>query len=358
MKVSVISGKELTLAHVERWRQIQATDLDLASPYFCPEFTQAVATVRGDVFVGIIEENGNIVAFFPFQRKSFGLGKPVGGMLSDFHGVIGEPAFSWDKDELLKCCRLTSWKYHYLLTKQTAFSRTQVSESDSHYIDLSNGFQAYIEVLENRGSKIIKDNAYKKRKLAKDIGPVRFVAHDPSPEILTTLFKWKSQQYNKSGLTDVFGFSWTQELLLKILSMQSPTFSGMLSCLHAGDELIAIHMGMRSQWSWNWWFPRHNNFYNSYSPGIMLRLFAAEHAAELGLKRLDLGKGDETTYKPVLSSGVIPVSIGSSSVPCFITSCFSCLEQIENQARHSPLRSILRFPGRLILTQKSKSRFN
>ena len=357
MKITVISGNELTESHILRWREIQATDIDFVSPYFCPEFTQAVASIRDDVFIAIIEDNGSIVAFFPFQRKRFGIGMPVGGMLSDFHGIICEPGFSWSKDDLLKECGLVRWKYHYLLSKQTEFSISEYSHAGSHYIDLSDGFQGYIDALQARGTKIIKDNAYKKRKLERDFGPVRFIAHDTTPGILSTLFEWKSKQYKAGGLTDVFGFEWTRKLLSHIYTMKSDFFSGMLSCLYAGDNLIAIHMGMRSKWSWNWWFPRHDNAYKSYSPGIMLRLFAAEHADELGLKRLDLGKGDDSTYKPTLSTGTIPVSIGFSDVPSLTTSLLCAAECIEDYARRSPFRSILKIPGRIVLSAKRKGNF-
>lgn len=358
MKISLVRGGELDASLIEAWRRMQEKDPDLASPYFCPEFTQAVSAVRDDVFVGVIEADGRIAGFFPFQRSRFGIGLPVGGKLSDFHGVICEPDFSWSAEELMKGCGLVSWRYHYVLSKQTPFSRTQTAEAGSHFIDLTKGFQGYVEKLESRGSKLIKDNAYKKRKLERDKGSVRFVPHDASSGVLDTLFEWKSKQYNASGLIDVFSFPWSRDLLSVIKDMQGPTFSGMLSCIYAGDSLIAIHMGMRSRWVWNWWFPRHDSDYHSYSPGIMLRIFAAEHAAEMGLSRLDLGKGDETTYKPALSSGTIPVSVGSVEIPCLTTSIIACASRLESFARASPLRSILRMPGRLILGKRRKSMYS
>jgi CelD/BcsL family acetyltransferase involved in cellulose biosynthesis len=355
MRVSVISGRELDPALVDRWRELQAADFDLASPYFCPEFTQTVAAVRNDVYVGVIEADGCVAGFFPFQRRAFGLGKPVGGQLSDFHGVVCGPGFAFEKDDLLRQCGLSSWKYHYLLTKQVPLSASQAGQGGSHYIDLSEGFQAYVKRLEARGSKLIKDNAYKRRKLERDAGPVRFVEHDSSPGILETLFDWKSKQYNKSGLTDVFAFDWTRELLSRIAATRTPSFSGMLSCLYAGDRLVAVHMGMRSRWSWNWWFPRHDNDFFSYSPGIMLRLFAAERAAELGLVRVDLGKGGESTYKPMLSTGAIQVSVGYAEVPGLVSAIRGCAEAMEGAIRKTPLKRILRIPGRLILAKKTKS---
>jgi CelD/BcsL family acetyltransferase involved in cellulose biosynthesis len=358
MRITVVKTEELSEAELSRWREIQASDLDLASPYFCPEFIQAVSAVRSDVLVGVVEDESRIVGFFPFQRRRFGQAVPVGGMLSDFHGLICEPGYSWSITDLFKGCGINSYKYHYLLTKQTAFSTTEISHADSHYMDLSKGFKGYVDALEARGSKIIKDNAYKTRKLGRDFGPVRFVPNDPSPGILNTLFEWKSRQYVKGGLTDVFSFSWTRELLERICSIQSPGFSGMLSALYTGDKVISIHMGMRSSRSWNWWFPRHDTDFNLYSPGIMTRLFAAEHAAEIGLLRMDLGKGDADSYKPTLSTGAIPVSVGTADIPCLATTMRRCMEQMETKARKSPLVWLIRVPGHVIKRLQVKSRYH
>ena len=55
---------------------------------FGPEFTQAVAAVRGDVEVGVLEERGEPVGFFPFQRSRRNVARPVGGKMSDFQGLI------------------------------------------------------------------------------------------------------------------------------------------------------------------------------------------------------------------------------------------------------------------------------
>ena len=91
MKVHVIRPDDLDSAHAALWSQWQQEDPALASPYLCREFVQAVAAVRRDVFVGVIEQDGRVAGFFPFQRSRFGFGRPVGAMLSDVHGIIAAP---------------------------------------------------------------------------------------------------------------------------------------------------------------------------------------------------------------------------------------------------------------------------
>ncbi len=68
MDVTVIPGRDLDAELVRAWTELQVANPDLASPYFAPEFTQAVAAVRDDVEVAVVEERGQIVAFFPFHR--------------------------------------------------------------------------------------------------------------------------------------------------------------------------------------------------------------------------------------------------------------------------------------------------
>jgi hypothetical protein len=54
----------------------------LVSPYLSPEFTQLMAAVRDDVFVAVLEQQGEAVGYFPYQRGALRIGKPVGGVMS------------------------------------------------------------------------------------------------------------------------------------------------------------------------------------------------------------------------------------------------------------------------------------
>ena len=51
----VIAAHELDAGLVAAWRSIQEREPRFESPYFCPEFTQAVGTVRDDVRVVVID---------------------------------------------------------------------------------------------------------------------------------------------------------------------------------------------------------------------------------------------------------------------------------------------------------------
>lgn len=357
MRVQIVRPSELGHAECARWRELQQKDPELASPYFCPEFTQAVGLVRKDVFVAVLDDGGRACGFFPFQRSRLGAGSPVGGPLSDFHGLIVERATQWDAATLMRACRLRSFGFHYLLASQNVFQKGYTEVADSHFMDLSNGFEGYLATLQQRSSHLMKEVRAKRRRLAQDFREVRFVHHSPDFDELRRLLDWKRRQYVRSGLVNVFQFAWTGELLERIHSIQTPWFAGMLSILYFGDEVAAVHMGMRSAEVWNWWFPRHDERYDKYSPGILLRIGAAEAAEGLGIRRIDLGKGGAETYKPRLRSGGIPVAEGRLETEGCITTLHRTRRKAETWIRRSPLLPLVRWPGRILKRMERAARF-
>ena len=173
MDVKLVRPAELTVEQLSIWSQLQRADKAVDSPYFRPEFTLAVSSVRDDVEVAVLYEGSEIVGFFPFQRKQFNVGKPVGGRLSDFQGVIVRKDLVWSVDDLMRGCRLTAWDFDHLITSQEAFSPHHWLTDDSPYLDLSNGFDAYVAEIHRTKSKQIKNVLRKSRKAEREIGPLR-----------------------------------------------------------------------------------------------------------------------------------------------------------------------------------------
>lgn len=356
MKITVIRGSEVGPDLADAWARIQQGRFELASPYLCPEFTQSVAAVRADVFVAVLEEANRPVGFFPFQRGRMGMGKAVGGPLCDFQGVIARPEAQWSVAELLKACRLNTFEFTHLPLAQAPFRPYCLSVAESHFIDLSEGFAGYQAYLKAQGSGLLKEVRAKRRRLA-GYGDVQFEPHTREVGVLQQLMSWKSRQYQRSGLVDVFRFGWVRELLERIHATQTGRFSGMLSALRVGGRLVAAHMGMRSPTVWNWWFPRHDEQFAKCSPGILLRIYVAEAAPAFGVTRVDLGLGDESTYKPRLRSGGIPLAAGRVERPC-LASALRCLRrETEAWVRQSPLLPLVRAPGRLLTRWERRWRF-
>src|SRR5258705_12327604 len=121
MDVSVISAHDLDADLIHAWKHLQSSNPELASPYFAPEFTQAVAAVPNEVEIAVMGEDGRPIGFFPYQRGARDVAEPVGGILSDYQGIICAPGFDCDPLQLLKSCRLKAWDFDHLLASQSCF---------------------------------------------------------------------------------------------------------------------------------------------------------------------------------------------------------------------------------------------
>ena len=121
MDVEVLSARSLRPTLCEVWTKLQLSNPDLTSPFFAPEFTMAVAAIRDSVEVAVIKVGNQIVAIFPFQRRTASLAASVAGVLSDYHGLICEPGFNCDLRELLRKCRLAGFDFDHVPASQGWF---------------------------------------------------------------------------------------------------------------------------------------------------------------------------------------------------------------------------------------------
>jgi CelD/BcsL family acetyltransferase involved in cellulose biosynthesis len=234
--------------------------------------------------------------------------------VSDYQGLICRSGFICDPRELLKACGLVAWDFDRLLASQSCFAPYHRLCELSARIDLSNGYDAYVEHRQAAGTHQIKKCEYMMRRLAREVGPLRFVWHCRDPEPLAQVLAWKSGQYRQSGWADLFATDWGRALIRRIHKVQGSGFAGMLSLLYAGPRLVAGHFGMRSSTVWHYWFPAYDRQFARYSPGIILLLKMAEAAEGLGLRCIDIGTG-MTLYKRRLMNASIPVAEGSIERP-------------------------------------------
>lgn len=346
LTVRVIRYEELTETERAQWTDWHQADPLLWSPYFHPAFTEAVAAVRGDVSIAVLEDDDGLAGFFPFQRNGLGFGRPVGGRLSDFHGLIAQPGLSLAPEWLLEKCGLASWNFTHLPTAQTSFRPYLTTAGASRYLDLSDGFEAYVEERKGAGSNTLRQTQRKERKMEREIGPLRLVYRSADPALLDLLFRWKSEQYRRTGLRDVFAFDWTKNLLRQLLQKQSRDFEGMLSALFVGETPVALHFGMASRHALHYWFPVYDPRFRKYSPGSILLLELARQAAEEGKERADLGRGDDS-FKVSFGSGSIEVASGAVDTGSLLRSVRQCWTRTRGWLKTSPFGAPARLTARL-----------
>lgn len=305
MKTTVCLPRELGSVELDRWRAIRSGRPDFDNPFLSPGFTLAVGRARPEARVAVVEESDRIVAFFPFEGRSFGLGVPIGAGLSDCQAIMCEPEIELDVHELLAQCGLAAWRFDHLVAAERAVVGPSATECTSPIIDLSAGWEAYLAG-EGRHSRTLFQ---KERKLAREIGPVRFGFAVSDDDALGRLMAWKSEQYRRTGRPDRFSRRSNVQLVRELAKTSEPDLSGTLMTLHAGDRLVAVEFSLRSETTLASWFPSHDCEFSRYSPGSILKLRAIEAAGIAGLRRIDLGKGDEE-YKQRLKTGDLRVCEG------------------------------------------------
>jgi CelD/BcsL family acetyltransferase involved in cellulose biosynthesis len=302
----VVDAAAMSPALVEAWARVQESEPELASPFLRPEFTLAVASLRSDVRVGVIELDGSPAGFLPFVRRLGGVGAPVASMVSDCQAVIVGRDVRWTADEVLTGCGLCGMEFNHLLTCQQPWRPFHGRVADSPLIDLRAGYEAYRKERRDAGSEQIRKVEGLARKLEREVGPLRFEASSGDPSHLQWLVERKRAQCDAKGRNDAMSTPLVRALLDRLLTTREPAFAGMLSCLWAGERLVAAHMGMRSRTRWHYWFPCYEESLAKYSPGIILLLRMAEVAPSLGLDSIDMGKGD-APYKQRLMNASSPV---------------------------------------------------
>ena len=305
----MISPRELTSDEKDAWHKVLQQNSHFDSPFFHPDFTMAVAAVRTDTEIAVLEKGNKAVGFFTFQRDWAGIGRPIGRPFSDLQAVVTEDS-TWSAEGLVRDCKLKAWDFDSLLTWQRNFAPYFTTTRPYFQIDVSGGYEAYQARRHAMGSHHIKALNRTLRRMERDLGPVRFEPKSRDKDVLKTLLKWKSDQYRRSFFKDTLRMPWVVNMLNRIHDTQGKDFAGILSALYVGDRLVAAHLGLCSRRVWHWWLPSYDLAFSYYSPGQILQLQMIQSAEEMGIERID----DDPN--PFFRTGSVPVAEGSVELPC------------------------------------------
>jgi CelD/BcsL family acetyltransferase involved in cellulose biosynthesis len=316
MTFDIVSPASLGSSELARWAELQQQPV-YRSPFFRPEFSVAMAELR-EVRVAVIEDAGTVIGFFPYEAMSSRAGRPVGWPRSNYHGPVLADGAEVDLRRLVRACDLATWSFDHLPAELSRFADHSYASGRSPYLDLSEGFEPYLQARRKRSD--VRDTLGKTaRKLAREVGPARFVTESPDAGLLSQLVQWKRAQYAETGVRDVLADEASRALLEHFHAVRGTQFAGALSVLYAGDVVAALQFGLRSATIWHCWFPAYNRELSKYSPGLMLLLELAREAARLGVREIDLGKG-EAPYKLALSTGsheLLEGCLGATALSAF-----------------------------------------
>ena len=238
MQISVVRPSELGPDEIAVWRSMQRQTRSLANPFLCPEFAVAVDNFRPNARVAILADGPKIVVFFPFERRPFGVGVPIGAGLNNCQGLIHMPAVEWDSRELLRACKIGVWQFDKLVGGQRPFERYAATVVTSAAIDLTEGFAAYEEKLRARSALYYRKLFQKTRKLRREAGEIHYSMDSRDIAALRTLMRWKSDQCHRKGWVDFFDRPWVIDLTDQLFSTHSDG-SGVCSrfCTRGNSQL-------------------------------------------------------------------------------------------------------------------------
>jgi len=338
INVDVFGAESLCGDIEEQWNRIRnSNSVFFDSPYFDIEFTKAVARVRDDVRIGIVKRRDKIVGFLPFQENKPGHAVPVGGMLNDWHGIMGMQSPEVIK-LILKAAKLHSFKFHAIYNVDDSLKKYYFREFKSHFLDLSEGWEPYKSwVFEN--SSAVKRQGQKTRALGRQIGEVRFEFESQDSNLLERLIELKRARYRRSNTFEILGVQWASDLLRELHQVRDPNFRGILSVLWAGDKMVGAHFGMLTQGTLHYWFPVYAPAFHKYSPGTEMLMQSAKHACEMGIKKLDLGYGDDP-YKFRFCNGSEPVAFGIANFGTMSRTVARYQYKFRNMLKEIPMKPL------------------
>ena len=324
---------ELTTRERDAWLDLRTANPSLDSPYFHPGFSRAVHQSGQQVAVAVREDRSGITAFLPHHRNRKRL-LPAGWPAADFQGPILAPETSFDPLAVLGRTGRT-FEFDHLLEPAPDFGPWVTEHRSSPFLEVSGGIDGYLGRASRSGRDNIGQARRHTRKLGQQIGELRFVAESTDPAVLDEVIRLKRAQYSATGAHDYFADSRHRHLMHRLLGVRDTAFGGILSSVHAGDQLIAAHFGLRSGPVLHWWFPVYDPAFRHLAPGwILLRELIAASPG-LGIERIDLGRGDDE-YKRRAKTGESTVSEGMVSR--------GSVRQTVHRARATAIRAVRTSP--------------
>jgi len=329
MKVRSFAPFELPTGLRERWLSHLETNPAVLSPYFRPEFTEAVGRARADTFIAVINDGE---AFLPFHRDALHFGRPVGYLLSDYQGLIAPADYAIDPMQLVRGMKLAAWEFNHLPTTQRSFLPWAEVHWESPQVDIA--------AWKSDPAKLSAEHR-KKRKLAREVGALEFDFDCRSEEVFWQCMNWKSEQHARTKTRDIITLPWVRRLLTDIRAAEDRDFGGILSVLRAGGKIVAAHFGIRSGKVLHYWFPSYDVELSSYSPGMTLLMDILDAAGEHGIGTVDLGRGS-SLYKTRVATTAVPLIEGGVAPAPWARTFRHSQRAINGWARNSPLREPLR----------------
>jgi len=295
----VVTPGRLTETERSAWSRTQRAHPALGSAFYSSTFTRAVAAAGADVWVCVIEKEGEPLAFFPFQfgsraRRLLRAAEPVGGAMSDYFGLVAPQGFAIDVPALLSLAQLSAINFRNLPEEELSFGLSGEQPERGHRIEIGPDARDYWARLRQQNESLSRELERRERRILEALGPFDFKLDVADREReLEQLIAMKRSQYSETGVPDALAEPWHRQLLRALSASADPDCAGLLSTLYAGEHWVASHFGLRCGTTLHYWFPVYNPKLAKFGPGHLLLKHVIDGAAAVGIRAIDRGAGQQ-----------------------------------------------------------------
>jgi CelD/BcsL family acetyltransferase involved in cellulose biosynthesis len=306
MQVTVVRPGDLGPSEADLWAKFQQSSPVMSSPFLSLTFAQAVGRFRPAARVAVIEDDGKIEAFLPFELASRKVAVPIGDPMNELQGFIGSGA-PIDARAVVRKAGLRGWRFLHAPAEQESllphsYDGTRVQ---CPTIDLADGYKSYLSSRHKHSTKRI---AEKRRSLARRLGEVSLEWNSCRPEDLRQIIEWKASKYG--GARRLFADRTAVSITEVLATSDNEACQGVISVLSAGERPVAGNIGLMGPWGLIGWVLSYDVTLSRFSPGTIMLFALVEEAANRGIARIDFGGGQDS-YKFSLANASYAVVGGA-----------------------------------------------
>jgi CelD/BcsL family acetyltransferase involved in cellulose biosynthesis len=306
MHVTVVRPGDLGPSEASLWARFQKSSPELQNPFFSLTFAQLVGRHRQNSRVAVVEADGAIQAFLPFDLGPQRIGMPIGDPMNNLQGFVSDGT-TIDARQVIRKAGLRGWRYTAAPAGQRALAAHHYAGTliEAPLIDLSDGYESYYV---SRSKKFTADFGKQWRSLERRVGPVSLEWGTAAPDHIHQLIEWKTAKYG--GARQMFSDPASRHIVEELVVTSKEDCAGLVTALRAGERIVAISANLTCPGVLCGWFTGYDHDLGKFSPGKLALLATAEEAARRDITRFDLGAGLDS-YKGRVTNASYPVVGGA-----------------------------------------------
>jgi len=293
-----LNGQSVPPALFEKLCELQQSQSRYRNPFFHPNFINIVSGVQDNVHLFWEEDDQGLVFFWAMQISRLQTGRGIGGPFADRNGPVLREGVDLDVEDFLA-------KNNIRKFVTNGFVNNSLNETESFEIALNNesfvktNYDDFYEAQKSEYNSKFKRWRRAHRQLENECENIVFNFDDRSDENFKKILEMKQTQYIESGLHNVLGADWSQELFSTLRQSKDEGYRIRVITLMVDGLLVAGEINLQSQDTLHGWIVVYDRDYKKYSPGYLVVLYILEQLKPHGLSYYDSGPGSEHYTKYV-----------------------------------------------------------